>query len=104
MAFHRANEPSWPSNDEIIALFRFLDGRYSMSAKESWQANGAILHEQGSCSSAKKGSAMHTDLGRGPFVRPGRPRLLQNHRLPAIYRLLSDEGSDVVLHGELALY
>jgi hypothetical protein len=41
-------------------------------------------------------------MGRGPFARPGRPRLLQNRRLPAVYRLLSDEASDVVVQGELA--
>ena len=45
---------------------------------------------------------MHSNVGRGPLVRPGRPRLLQNHRLPAVYRVLADEGSDVVVQGELA--
>jgi segregation and condensation protein B len=45
---------------------------------------------------------MHRDVGHGPFVRPGRPRLLQNHRLPAVYRLLSEEGSESIVQGELA--
>ena len=45
---------------------------------------------------------MFTSLSRGPAIRIGRPQALQNRRLPAIYRLLSDEGSDVVVQGELA--
>jgi segregation and condensation protein B len=45
---------------------------------------------------------MFTSPGRGPVIRIGRPQALQNRRLPAIYRLLSDEGSDVVVQGELA--
>jgi segregation and condensation protein B len=45
---------------------------------------------------------MHPNLDRGPVVQPGRPRLLQNHRLPAVYRLLSDDGSEGVVQGELA--
>jgi segregation and condensation protein B len=45
---------------------------------------------------------MHSSLGRGSLGRLGRSRLLQNHRLPAAYRLLSEEGFDVVVQGALA--
>ena len=45
---------------------------------------------------------MSINVGRGPLIRIGRPQPLQNRRLPPVYRVLSDEGSDIVVQGELA--
>jgi segregation and condensation protein B len=45
---------------------------------------------------------MSRQVLRGPLVRLSRNPLPQNHRLPAVYRLLAPEGGEPVAQGELA--
>lgn len=45
---------------------------------------------------------MFKSTTRGPLPRAGRPHGIQNHRLPAVYRILAEDGVEVAVQGELA--
>jgi segregation and condensation protein B len=45
---------------------------------------------------------MFTNVSRSPLARRGRSHLPQNHRPPAVYRLLAEEGGGLPVQGELA--